>query len=67
MRPRKYKLGQPYRDPSFLIEDVTRQKYVMLHGRPCHPSFVVSMKLNTILNLLRQGAFVRADINHGNQ
>lgn len=45
-----------------LNDALSQHEYVFWSERPCHPSFIMSMKYNTVSGLCRRGVFYRAII-----
>ena len=56
-RPRKYIKGPAISEPLTVIHEVLAGRYVFMFDRPKHPSFLISMQVQTINFMTRKGSF----------
>ena len=56
-RQRMYRRGRKLSLLGLIERAMLRREYVFMFDRPCHPSWVISMQLNTLANLCRHGGF----------
>lgn len=61
-RPNKYLKG-PKLNFEQLTTELVANRYVFLHGRPCHPSWLKSMRFNNLWWFAAQGFFHQTLIN----
>lgn len=54
-RKRKYLAGPQIKDPLIAFDQVLRGNYVMWHGKPRHPSWMISLQVNTLAGAVRAG------------
>jgi hypothetical protein len=60
MRPHKYIPGEPFSTLGELRAWLESGGWVYWHGRPKHPSIIISLQFRCILSGLRHGIFYRA-------
>ncbi len=59
-RKRMYRKGPAYMTLGSLVKDLYSDKWVYLHHRPIHPSWVKNFALTTIMGFLNHGSLSRA-------
>lgn len=62
-RPRKYIAGSTPLDLLCAVAAIAAGSYLMLAGKPMHPGFLRSMRLETLQRLCAQRRVYAADIN----
>ena len=60
-RPRKYQKGRKLCGIHDLVTQIAARRYVFWRDRPCHPSWLVSVQLQTPIHLAASGAFSVAE------
>lgn len=61
-KPRKYLVGERVTDPIEAVRLILAGEYLFIHERAVHPSFLRSVRLDTIANMAGRSLF-RAVIN----
>lgn len=56
-RQRLYRPGRKIKTMSLLSRELLAHRYVWYFGRPCHPSWLLSMQFRCLSYMVSKGAF----------
>lgn len=61
MKPRKFRQGWRVVFLEEVVHAFHKRQWLWLHGRPRHPSVIVSMTVKTVEDMIRRGQLYYAD------